>query len=181
MKPIPAFIPTMSLMLALVQIAARADDAKKPDTAPSPAPVVEVQPDGSLLLKPEGARVHGYRLHLELKPEPTLIFWVDNQEYPEWPRAAAKKGMYSVEITYSCAPRSGGDFAVTAAANRVAGKTEETADWHTFKTVKLGNLKVLNDNTSIAVRATGKFDRALMNIRSVKLTPVPDADKDKKN
>src|SRR5262245_1564941 len=64
----------------------------KPTTRPAPAPVVEVQPDGALLLKAEGARIHGFRLHLDPKPIPTIVFWVDSSEYPEWPRAVAKKG-----------------------------------------------------------------------------------------
>ncbi|HET6250426.1 MAG TPA: hypothetical protein VFE47_22250 [Tepidisphaeraceae bacterium] len=178
MKRIPPILLAVALLLALFQISATADDAKKPAT--QPAPVVVVQPDGSLLLKAEGARIHGFKMHLEMKPEPTIIFWVNNQEYPEWPHAAAKKGTYAVEITYSCAPRSGGDFAVTAAANKIQSKTEETADWHTFKTVKLGNLKVLNDNTSISIIANGRLDRALMNVRSLKLTPIPDKENEKK-
>jgi len=81
-----------------------------------------------------------------------------------------------VEITYSCPQRAGGDFAVVAAANRVAGATHATADWHTFETQKVGDLTVLNDNTTISVRCV-RLDHALMNVRLIKLTPVVEKDK----
>ena len=54
--------------------------------------MVEVQQDGSLLLKAEGARIHGYRLHLVLKPIPTIIFWIDPIESIEWPRGGEQEG-----------------------------------------------------------------------------------------
>ena len=89
-----ALIPAL---LILTQIGLRAADSPNaPSTAPTTAPAAETQPDGSLLLKAEGARIHGYRLHLEPKPEPTLVYWIDMTEYPEWPQAVAKKGTYAV-------------------------------------------------------------------------------------
>ena len=84
-----------------------------------------------------------------------------------------------MEVTYSCAPKAGGDFAVVAAANRVAGTTKTTADWKTFDTQKLANLTVLNDNTTIALRCNGRLDHALMNVRSIRLSPVPAPEKKK--
>jgi hypothetical protein len=166
------------ISLLLPVIAAPAADP--PATRPTTAPVAEVQADGSIVLAASGARIHGYRLHLESKPIPTLVYWVDADEYPEWPQAAAKKGTYVVEITYSCPARAGGDFAVVAAANRVVGKTKRTADWQTFDAQNLGNLVVLNDDTTIALRCTGRLDHALMNVRSIRLTPVQEQEKGKK-
>jgi hypothetical protein len=167
-------------MLAAFQTDARGDDSKKPSTKPAPPPVVQVQADGALLLKADGARIHGFKMHLENKPEPTLVFWISNTEYPEWPQAVAKKGTYSVELTYSCAPKAGGDFMVTAAANKIHGKTDNTPDWQTFKTQKLGNISVLNDNTTITLQCTGRLNFALMDVRSLKLTPVAEPGKEKK-
>lgn len=193
MNRLPA-LPVFLAAVALLQLSAPAADSQPaapttrpttgPSTRPTTAPVVEVQPDGSLLLKAEGARIHGYKLHVEPKPIPTIIFWIDASEYPEWPQAVAKKGTYSVEITYSSPAKAGGEFYITAAANKVTAKTETTDDWHTFTTVNIGKLTVLNDDTSIAVRygavPSAKFKRAsatptihaLMNIRSIKLTPT---------
>jgi hypothetical protein len=163
----------LSLIVLTPITALPADPATKPTTAPA----AEVSADGSIILKPEGARIIGFRMRVEMKPVPTLVRWVSSDEYPEWPQAVAKKGIYGVEVTYSCAPKAGGDFVVIAAANRVSGTTHETADWQTFTTQKLENLKVLNDNTTISLHCNGRLDHALMNVRSIKLTPVEEGKK----
>lgn len=167
-----------SVALMLISIAAHAPfAARAADPKPTTAPVAEVQADGSVLLKPEGGRIHGFKLKVDRKAEPTLVSWTDSNEYVEWPHAA-KKGRYTVEVTYACAPNSGGEFALVAAANRVTGRTESTGDWQTFKTVKLNDpLKVLNDDTSIALRPTGGINHVLMNVRSVRLIPMADEKK----
>ncbi|HZL37149.1 MAG TPA: carbohydrate-binding domain-containing protein [Tepidisphaeraceae bacterium] len=152
----------------------RGDDTGK-SKPPASAPA-EAVPEGTLLLKPQAARIHGFRLKLDPKPVPTLIFWVDPNEYIEWPKAA-KKGKYTVEVTYSCAPNAGGEFMVKAAANKVVAYTKNTKDWHTFQTLNIGTLTVLNDNTSIALRSTGNISRVLMNVRGVKLTMVKEEKK----
>lgn len=183
MKRLLAISISIAVALTLLHIAARGEDSKPkppttpPSTAPSTQPVAEAQPDGSWLLKAERARIHGYRLHLESKPLPTLVYWIDPIEYPEWPQAV-KKGTYLVEVTYSAPARAGGEFLITAAAKQLTAKTEPTADWQTFTTITCGKLTVLNDETSIAVRFGPNLKRgattthALMNIRSIKLTPT---------
>jgi hypothetical protein len=166
-----ALIP--ALLLVTQTFLGAAEAPKTPATQPSTAPAVEVQADGSILLKAAGARIHGFRLHLEAKPEPTLVYWIDMTEYPEWPQAVAKKGTYAVEVTYSCPAKAGGEFVVSGAAGKVvASKIQHTADWQTFTTVNLGTLTILNDNTTINIRGSGKVLHALMNLRSIKLTPV---------
>ncbi|HZK79937.1 MAG TPA: hypothetical protein VFC46_02695 [Humisphaera sp.] len=174
MKRFYLFSALLILAAGLAAARVMADDQKpaKP-AAPTTAPVVEIQPDGSLLLKAEGARIHGYKMHLVLKPIPTIIFWIDPQESIEWPQAVAKKGKYSVELTYSCPASAGGDVIVAAAANKVTAHPEHTADWFTFTTTKVGTITVLNDHTTLSLRSTGRITRALINVRSVKLTPAP--------
>ncbi|HWE02250.1 MAG TPA: hypothetical protein VG326_07535 [Tepidisphaeraceae bacterium] len=154
-----------------------ADPKADKSPAPATAPAVEVQADGSLLLKAEGARIHGYRMHLVMKPIPTIIYWIDPLESIEWPQAIAKKGKYSVDVTYSCPASAGGDFIVAAAANKITARPEHTADWFTFITTNVGTITVLNDQTTLSLRSTGKITRALINVRSVKLTPVAEGKK----
>ena len=165
-----AFAIATCIVVSVVVRAASADDAKPAPPATAP---VEVLADGSLLLKPQGARIHGYKLRLEKSPQPAIVNWVDPAEYIEWPKAA-KKGKYQVEVTLACPPNAGGEFAVTAAAHRTTGRTENTGDWKTFHTIKLHDpLVVLNDDTSIALRSSGNFNHMLMSVRAVKLIPLP--------
>ena len=144
--------------------------------APPPTPHATIDPapaptDGSILLLPAAARIHGYRLKIQSQPRPVIRYWVDNLEYVEWPMACPKAGQYDVEITYSCAPDSGGEFSVTAGASSLRARAENTGDWQTFRTVKLGTLAVANDHTTISLRPTGSIRHALMEVQSIKLTP----------
>jgi hypothetical protein len=164
-----ALVTVLGALLAVVGFA----EEQKPKAPPATAPA-EVQADGSLLLTPLGARLHGTKLRVEKLPTPVIVNWVDPIENVEWVKAVAKKGKYEVEITYSCPPNAGGEFVVAAAASKVTGHTENTGNWQTFRTVKLGSVTVLNDQTTVALRPTGAFNHVLMNVRSVKLTPMPE-------
>ena len=64
-----------------------------------------------------------------------------------------------------------GEFAVTAGAAHLRAHTEATADWQTFRSVKLGTLVVANDQTTISLRPTGSIHYALMEVQSIKLLP----------
>lgn len=149
------------LALAIPIVIARAD---------APAPTT-ARADGSIVLGAEAARIHGSKLRLQLKPEPTLVNWVDGQESIEWPKAIVKKGKYSVEITYSCPAGAGGEVIVAAAANKFTFTPKVTADWKTFATKKVGTLTVLNDNTALTLHCA-YLRNALIDVRSVELNPV---------
>lgn len=166
---------TFSIVLFLFAVVAGTGHIlAEPATSPSTQAATEPA-DGSIVLKAEAARIHGFKLHLDPKTKNALVYWVDVNEYPEWPRAA-KKGTYLVEVTYACPPKSGGEFAVTAAANRVSAKPDHTESWEVFTTKKMGKLTVLNDDTTIALRSLGsRSSRAFISVRSIKLTPT-DAD-----
>lgn len=156
-----------------------------PATAPATQPTIQdhstppqvpSQPtDGSILLASAAARIHGYKIRRAGRTDPIITGWSDSQEYVEWPRACPKAGRYEVEVTYSCAPHAGGEFAIHAGSSFARAKTENTGDWQSFTTVKLGTLDVINDNTTLSLRPTGEIRHALMNLKSVRLIPVSSA------
>lgn len=127
--------------------------------------------DGSIFLTSATARIHGYKIRRAGRAEPIITGWSDPQEYVEWPTACPKAGKYEVEVTYSCALHAGGEFAIHAASSIVRAKTQNTGDWQSFTTVKLGTLDVINDNTTLSLRPTGEIRHALMNLKSVRLIP----------
>ncbi len=156
-----------------------------PATAPATRPTIQdnstppqapSQPtDGSILLTSATARIHGYKIRRAGRTEPIITGWSDSQEYVEWPAACPKAGKYEVEVTYSCAPHAGGEFAIHAGSSTARAKTENTGDWQSFTTVKLGTLDVINDNTTLSLRPTGEIRHALMNLKSVRLIPASTA------
>src|SRR5690348_7581506 len=60
-----------------------ATNSRSPETEPAtPPPAPELDPsglqtDGSILLSPSAARIHGYRLKIQSKPRPVVSYWVD--------------------------------------------------------------------------------------------------------
>src|SRR5205823_2736783 len=118
----PVLVPRVSIPIAKSEPSTSVAQAPaltaraNPASAPGPT-------DGSIILLPAAARIHGYKLKLQNPPSPVIRYWVDAQEYVEWPKACPKSGTFDVEITYSCAPNAGGDFAVTAGAAHLRGRT----------------------------------------------------------
>ena len=138
----------------------------------STAPQAPSQPtDGSILLTTAAARIHGYKIRRAGRTDQVITGWSDSQEYVEWFAGCPKKGTYEVDVTYSCAPHAGGEFAVHAGSSTLRAKTENTGDWQSFTTVKLGTLDVINDNSTISLRPIGDIRHALMNLQSVRLIP----------
>jgi len=156
--------------IATLATAPATQPAIQDNSAPPQAPS---QPtDGSILLTPATARIHGYKVRRAGRTEPIITGWSDSQEYVEWPGACPKAGTYEVEVTYSCALHAGGEFAIHAGSSIVRAKTQSTGDWQSFTTVKLGTLEVINDNTTLSLRPTGDIRHALMNLKSVRLIPT---------
>ncbi len=99
-------IPAMIVMAALLVM----DRARADEPRPATMPGAEVQPDGSLLLKAETARILGFKMHWRTSQFPRLPIGSMRHESIEWPKAIQHKGKYEVEITYSCAPARAGNL-----------------------------------------------------------------------
>ena len=128
--------------------------------------------DGSIVLGTAGAAFHGFQMHVQKKPEPHFVYWVDPQEYIEWPHGCARKGKFDVEITYSCAPGAGGNFIFIAGTGRLQGHAEATGGWEKWKTVKVGNITVTQDGLAAFLKADGQPQNALLNLLRIRLIPA---------
>jgi len=49
---------------------------------------------------------------------------------------------------------------------------KSTGSWETFKTQRLGEIKLPAADNSLVIRSEGPVDQALLDLRSVKLIPV---------
>ena len=141
----------------------------------APAKEAGTQPtqpaDGSITLGTHDARIHGFQLHIERRPSPHFAYWVDPTEYIEWPHGCARKGKFTVELTYSCAPNAGGNYIFTAGTARLEGHADPTAGWDKWKTVKVGTITVTQDGETAFLKANGQPQNALMNVLHLRLIP----------
>jgi len=130
--------------------------------------------DGSIRLLASLAQVHGRTARYEDKYENigNIGFWTDASDWVSWTAKTAAAGSYRVELAYACDNGSGGsEFVVALGDQKLTGKVQETGGWGNFVTVDLGTLKLAAGANDIAVKPTSKPGPAVMNLRSLVLTP----------
>jgi len=132
-----------------------------------------VQADGSILLPAIGAKLVGDTLQIEGQGEENIGFWTKPGESVEWYVQPKKAGAFKVEVTYACADGYGSDYEVAVGSEKVTGTSAPTGGWQDYKTVALGTVKLGEGKVKAVVKPTTNFKQALMNLRSVKLTPAP--------
>ncbi len=131
-----------------------------------------IQPgaDGALQLKAVDATVNGNTAKLE---ESHIGLWTVASDFVAWKAMVTKPGTYAVSLEYACLPTSeNSEFEIAIGTAKIAGKIAATGGWRDFKTVNLGEITL--DQPGIVeatVKATKKPGLAVMNLRSVRLTP----------
>jgi alpha-L-fucosidase len=161
-----------------------------PETAPDPRATVVVaeidgapEPlaaslfqgeDGVIRLTAAEAEIVGETARLEGGEELNIGYWTDVNDLAQWQVQVGKPGAFTVEVTYACDNGSGdGEYVVAIGDQVVYGKTEVTGGWQSYRTVKLGTIRLAKAGAvSAMLRGLRKPNLALMNLRSVVLTPA---------
>ena len=132
---------------------------------------------GSLTLTAEECEIHGHTMQLEGKKDgpKNVGYWRNADNWISWSGQIDKPGKYSVELTYSCpAASQGTTFDVEAGKAKVTGAVEATGGWDDYKPHTIGEVTIAKPGPlEIIVRPKKKAADAIMNLRSVKLTPAP--------
>ncbi|MFO8014303.1 MAG: alpha-L-fucosidase [Phycisphaerae bacterium] len=161
--------------LVATVVAVEFDGPPEVDEDLAHGPPVFQKEDGRIVLPAERAVVHGNTAKYESGGgKDNIGFWTDKNDWVGWPVKVTQPGTFKVEVTYAAAPGSGGaTYHVYANAQKVNGKVEETGGWSAFKTVDLGQIEIPKaGRVSMAVKPQSKPGTAVMNLKSVTLTPV---------
>jgi alpha-L-fucosidase len=140
------------------------------------APAITQAADGTLTLKAEDAEIIGRTARLETKAGgvPNIGFWSNVKDRVEWTAKITRPGTFAVEVHYACAPNCGGQYALVAGNQKLEVSVAPTKDWSDFVTAKIGQLKLESAGpVTFTVQPLKRQGEGLMNLRSVKLTPVP--------
>lgn len=102
-----------------------------------------------------------------------LGYWTNPDDTVTWRVAEMKPGTYRVSLDYACLNDSAGSgFEVKIGAQTITGKVQRTGSWKDFATVELGSVLLdKNSGLTVTVKATQKPGQAVMNLRSLTLTP----------
>jgi hypothetical protein len=147
----------------------------KPRPAGEPV-VADPAEDGSILLPAHVAVPHGKLLRYEPQPHKNTVgYWADEADWCEWRFRATKAGKYDVLLLQGCGRGQGGSAVKIAAAGQsIDYIVEDTGGFQNFVEKKAGTLLLEKvGDASLELRAVKKAKGAVMDVRQIRLVPVP--------
>ncbi|HBO43624.1 MAG TPA: alpha-L-fucosidase [Planctomycetaceae bacterium] len=133
--------------------------------------------DGKLALLAVDADLNGRVLRYDGAPgRESIGHWTRAKDWISWPVDIKKLGTYQVEITYGCAPESGGGtYRVEVAGKRLEAKTLATKGWFDRRTDVVGRITIeQTGDQTVALRCL-KIDEgraAALDFQKLVLKPV---------
>jgi alpha-L-fucosidase len=132
--------------------------------------------DGSLNLLAYDADVVGTRAKLEKKgANPYNIgYWTNVGDIVQWQARIDKPGKFEVVLSYSCDPTSAGsEYDLEFGDQKIHSTIVGTTSFLDFHSISLGTLEISKTGSiTVTVRPTKKPKLAVMDLRSITLTPV---------
>ena len=136
--------------------------------------IIEPAGDKTLTLPATAAEIFGPSLVLEQRYK-NLGFWSSEQDHADWIiRVPSPGGVYAVELDYAVEESCAGDeLLLTVANKRLSGRVPSTQTWDTYRTWKLGNIRLQPGLNRLVVSASAKPKRAMIDLRNIRLRPQP--------
>ena len=136
--------------------------------------VVRPSGDGSMLLEPGNADLHGVKVRIEERDGHEYIAaWDDPREWVSWTIQFPAQGVYNVTLVYSAAYQETA-FELELAGQKLGGKAAKTRSWFDYETLDLGKIEIIAaGQQKLGVRSRGAAKWKAMNVRSIRLTKAP--------
>lgn len=133
--------------------------------------VIEPNDQGELVLSAADATVHGEKI--KYMPERKALGWWTANDYAEWKVKIPADGTYDVVMEWSLdKEHAGNKFTFEIGGTFLDGKTEATEGWETYESKKIGQMELKAGVQTAVLLPNGRFDTALLDLRSVKLVPA---------
>jgi putative membrane-bound dehydrogenase-like protein len=136
------------------------------------------------LVRPEGLRGEFYLLAEQAEIYgPTLVwesrynnlgFWRSEGDHAVWSIELSKPAKYEFFLEYACAgDAAGNDWILSVDDQRLIGKVTSTRSWDDYRSMAVGRIALESGVRRIDLRADGKIQGALMDLKSIRIRPVP--------
>ena len=143
---------------------------ESPDTS-ADLKVVKAGPGGAALLSAADAKAVGPKIKY-LPQCKALGEWTE-KDYAEWKLDVPKDGLYDVFVEWSLDDKQAGNqYAFEIGGTFLNVKTTGTGGWETFKTAKIGQMRLKAGVQTAVLTPIGRFKTALLNLRGVNLVPA---------
>lgn len=143
---------------------------------PFVAAVTPLRPDakGNLTLGADDVELHGSRIKAENQGgKPNIGFWDNGNEWVSWKVQFPQTSTFKVTISSACTSGAA-EFVVEIGGQQLAGKAVKTTGWDKFQDTELGQMPI-SQSAMVEVKVRPKDAKTwkAMNLRQVRLTPVP--------
>ncbi|HVU86580.1 MAG TPA: PVC-type heme-binding CxxCH protein [Pirellulales bacterium] len=102
-----------------------------------------------------------------------LGMWGSTTDHAVWTFDVKKAAKYVVRIDYACDEAvAGNPYQLTIGDTVFAGKVPSTGNWDTYRQLSLGRLSLKPGRYQVVLRPDGAIAGALMDLKSVRITPV---------
>jgi len=141
-------------------------------TANGPAAAKREQANATaIVLTAAAAEIIGPKIKFD--EEQSVLAWWSDQDHAQWDIKVDKAGEYEVVLTWSAADESAGrPFALSVDERpMLKGVVGSTVTWRSFHRKSIGTITLTPGSHKIVLKPDGKFKRALMDLRDIRLTP----------
>jgi hypothetical protein len=157
--------------------AAKADASRTVSKSAAAPARIKQSDKGVVTLEARDVLVHGTTVRYE-PDKNTIGYWSKQTDWVSWELEMNQPGTYTVEMYMGCGAGSGGShFTVEIADQKLSDKVPDTGSFHNFRLRNVGDVKIDKPgNYTLSVRASDKPGVAVMDLRSVTLTPTKNAE-----
>jgi putative heme-binding domain-containing protein len=156
----------------LMAFVARGTDRPKTFAGNRPRPV-EPSADGSIRLPASAAEIYGPSLVYE-STNGNLGNWQSVDDHAVWTFRVEQPGTYTVSIEWACADESAGNtFEIRVGKNAIGGVVGGTGagTWSNYRSIFVQEMVLTPGTRRLDFRPAGPVKGALLDLRSVTLTP----------
>jgi hypothetical protein len=117
------------------------------------------------------AEIHGGGAQVEEKGgQPNVGYWTNSRDWVSWQFKLEKGGRFDVMATIAT-PAESSKFEVAVGEQKLSAQVSKTGDYETFKTVKLGDVRLEKGTHELSIKPVRNQWQAI-NLRSVVLKPA---------
>lgn len=145
--------------------------ASKYDTINKPE-LVRSGKDRSLRLTAENGRPIGPKI--KYMPEWRAFGWFTSDDRIEWDVKVSKSGIYEASLEWSVTDKEAGkEFLLEVKDNKLTGEIASSGSWETFKTAKIGSIRLKAGRQKMVFRPNQQFETGgILDFREIRLTLV---------
>jgi hypothetical protein len=102
-----------------------------------------------------------------------LGLWGSTTDHAVWTFEVKRAGKYVVRIDYACEESvAGNPYQLIVGDTVFEGKVPSTGNWDTYRQLSLGRLTLKPGRYQVVLRPGGAIAGYLMDLKSVRITPV---------